>query len=184
MSGRSGILAAVLLILVGVAGGAGPVHASSTVADFAGAKALSALMGEASDALEETSVEVPEDVSERDVLLLGLNVYYEARGEGLSGKAAVAHVTLNRLKDDRWPSTIEGVILQPGQFSWTRKPSKIVDWDALRASVMVAAKALGGVLRDRTGGALYFHAARLGEPGWTRGLNRIAQIGAHTFYVD
>lgn len=183
MPGRSGNLAIIFLILVGVSFGAGAAHASST-AGVPSARALNAMMAKASDALEQTPVELPEHVSERDVLLLGLNIYYEARGEGLSGKAAVAHVTLNRLKDGRWPATMTGVILQPGQFSWTRNPPEIADREALRASLMVAAKALSGVLRDRTGGALYFHAARLGEPDWTRGLTRIAQIGAHTFYAD
>src|SRR3546814_19382036 len=72
--------------------------------------------------------------------------------------------------------------MQPSQFSWTRKPPKIEDWEALKASVVVAARAMSGNLRDRTGGALYFHAARLGSPKWAQGLTRLAQIGAHTFY--
>lgn len=181
---RSEILALMFLILVGVSSGTGSALGSSTVAGFPSGRTLNALMAKASDALEQTVADLPAHVSERDVVMLALNIYYEARGEGLSGKAAVAHVTLNRLKDERWPSTVTGVILQPGQFSWTRNPPEIADWEALRISVMVAAKALSGTLRDRTGGALYFHAARLGEPDWTRGLTRIAQIGAHTFYAD
>lgn len=182
MPRRNAILATILLILVTATGGAGLAHAASSASGFPESKALGALMARASDALEQSGVDVPEDVAERDVLLLALNVYYEARGEGLSGKAAVAHVTLNRLKDERFPGTLTEVILQPGQFSWTRKPPEIADREALRTSVMVAAKTLAGVLRDRTGGALYFHAARLGEPSWTRGLTRLARIGAHTFY--
>lgn len=184
MPGRSGVFAAILLILVGVLTGAGTAHATSAVAGYPGGRALASAMAQAHEALAQSDIEVPDGISERDVLLLALNVYYEARGEGLAGKAAVANVTLNRLGDRRWPSTLAEVILQPGQFSWTRKPPRIEDREALRASVMVAAKALSGVLRDRTGGALYFHAARLGEPDWTRGLTRIARIGAHTFYAD
>jgi len=154
------------------------------MAGYPGSQALKSVMAKAWDALDLEAVALPDEVSERDVVLLALNIYYEARGEGISGKAAVAFVTLNRLKDGRFPPTLAEVILQPKQFSWTRRPPEIQDWEALRASLMIAAKALTGALRDRTGGALYFHAARLGEPEWTRGLTRIAQIGAHTFYSD
>lgn len=184
MPGRSGILAVILLVLAGALTGAGPAQATSAVAGYPGGRALATAMAEAHEAFRQTDIALPDGVSERDVQLLALNVYYEARGEGLAGKAAVANVTLNRLRDQRWPETLAEVILQPGQFSWTRKPARIADWEALRASVVVAAKALSGTLRDRTGGALYFHAARLGEPDWTRGLTRLARIGAHTFYAD
>ena len=183
MLGRSNIVAVILSLALVLGAGNGTALASST-AGFPGSSALSALLAKASDARRQADIEIPTEVSERDVLMLALNVYYEARGEGVSGKAAVAHVTLNRLKDERWPKTLSEVILQPGQFSWTRKPPQIEDREALKASIMVAAKALNGTLRDRTGGALYFHAARLGEPDWTQGLTRIAQIGSHTFYAD
>ncbi len=183
MLGRSNIIA-VFLSLVMVLFAAGDSARASSTAGFPGSGALSALLAKASDTMRQAKIDVPKEVSERDVLMLALNVYYEARGEGVSGKAAVAHVTLNRLKDDRWPKTLSEVILQPGQFSWTRQPPKIEDSEALKASIMVATKALNGTLRDRTGGALYFHAARLGEPDWTQRLTRIAQIGSHTFYSD
>lgn len=41
----------------------------------------------------------------------------EAEGEGIKGKAMVIAVVLNRVKDSRFPDTIEGVIFQKGQFS-------------------------------------------------------------------
>jgi len=181
--GRSNIIVVFLSLALFLSVGSLTVRASST-AGFPGGSALSAVLAKASDTMRQSNIEVPQELSERDVLMLALNVYYEARGEGVSGKAAVAHVTLNRLRDDRWPKTLSEVILQPGQFSWTRKPPQIHDREALKASIMVATKALNGTLRDRTGGALYFHAARLGEPGWTQGLTRISQIGSHTFYSD
>ena len=183
MLGRSYIFAALVAIALCFGAGAEDARASST-AGLPDGSALHAVLAKASDTLRQANIEVPDEVSERDVLMLALNVYFEARGEGISGKAAVAHVTLNRLKDDRWPKTLSEVILQPGQFSWTRKPPKIEDREALKASIMVAMRALEGSLRDRTGGALYFHAARLGDPAWTQGLTRIAQIGSHTFYAD
>lgn len=172
------------MVFLGIAVAATPASATTAGVALPGHKALSRVLASASEALDETAIRLPADVSVYDVLLLALNVYYEARGEGTSGKAAVANVTLNRVRDGRWPETISGVILQPGQFSWTRRPPQIEDWDALKASVVVAAKALTGSLRDRTGGALYFHAASLGSPEWTQGLTLVARIGSHTFYSD
>ncbi len=184
MPGRNGFLTAFFIVLFGAAVGAGAAHATSTVTGYPGSQALRSVLAKASYVLDQSSLVLPDDISEHDVVMLALNIYYEARGEGLSGKAAVAFVTLNRLKDGRFPATLSEVILQPKQFSWTSRPPEIQDWDALRASLMVAAKALTGVLRDRTGGALYFHAAHLGEPEWIRGLPPLARIGAQTFYAD
>lgn len=41
----------------------------------------------------------------------------EAEGDGIKGKAMVMAVILNRVKDPRFPDTIEGVIFQKNQFS-------------------------------------------------------------------
>ena len=43
---------------------------------------------------------------------MSLNIYYEARGESWRGKTAVAHVTLNRVKHEKYPNTVCGVVLQ------------------------------------------------------------------------
>ena len=41
----------------------------------------------------------------------------EAGDQGIYGIALVMRVCLNRVEDSGWPSTIEGVITQPGQYS-------------------------------------------------------------------
>ena len=41
----------------------------------------------------------------------------EAGDQGTYGIALVMRVCLNRVEDSGWPSTIEGVITQPGQYS-------------------------------------------------------------------
>ena len=43
---------------------------------------------------------------------MALNIYYEARGEGWKGKAAVAHVVQNRVEHPKYPNTVCGVVLQ------------------------------------------------------------------------
>src|SRR6056300_189428 len=43
---------------------------------------------------------------------LALNIYFEARNQSFDGKVSVSHVVLNRVKDNRYPNTICGVIYQ------------------------------------------------------------------------
>ncbi|UIW10497.1 endolysin [Aeromonas phage BUCT695] len=94
---------------------------------------------------------------------LTLNIYMEAGGEGYHGMEMVADVTINRLHDDRFPDTVQNVVLQKGQFSWVRKlPSrnakgllvykkrllaskklrKKVEWRAFQTAALIADKAL------------------------------------------
>jgi len=55
--------------------------------------------------------------TEEDVEALARIVYWEARGECQEGQMAVANVVLNRVRDGRWPDTIQKVIAQRGQFT-------------------------------------------------------------------
>ena len=43
---------------------------------------------------------------------LAKNMYFEARNQGLAGQLAVSLVVMNRVKDERFPNTICGVIEQ------------------------------------------------------------------------
>ena len=57
-----------------------------------------------------------------EVLCLAENIYFEARAESYSGKAAVGNVTRNRVLDTRWPSTYCEVVQQgPKRESWKTK---------------------------------------------------------------
>ena len=60
-----------------------------------------------------------------EITCLAENIYFEARAESYSGKAAVANVTKNRVKDSRWPSTFCGVVTDgPVKESWKTKQHK------------------------------------------------------------
>ena len=60
-----------------------------------------------------------------EVLCLAENIYFEARAESYSGKAAVGNVTRNRVLDTRWPSTYCEVVQQgPKRESWKTKQHK------------------------------------------------------------
>lgn len=57
-----------------------------------------------------------------EVLCLAENIYFEARAESYSGKAAVGNVTRNRVLDKRWPGTYCEVVQQgPKRESWKTK---------------------------------------------------------------
>jgi spore germination cell wall hydrolase CwlJ-like protein len=60
-----------------------------------------------------------------EVQCLAENIYFEARAESFSGKAAVGNVTRNRVNDKRWPDTYCGVVTQgPVRESWKTKQHK------------------------------------------------------------
>jgi hypothetical protein len=109
-------------------------------------------------------------------------VFYEARSESLQGKLAVARVIINRSESGRFPSSLCGVVTQPGQFSFVRSghipaaPTSTHQWSD---SVAVARIASTDGWDSAAEGALYFHARRV-APGW--GRPRVAQIDNHIFY--
>jgi len=60
----------------------------------------------------------PIALTSTDVECLAKNIYFEARGENIKGQLAVGLVTINRMKDERWPDDVCGVVYQNKQFSW------------------------------------------------------------------
>jgi N-acetylmuramoyl-L-alanine amidase len=52
---------------------------------------------------------------------LAQNIYHEARGESYNGKIAVANVTLNRVRSEKFPSTICGVVKQAVYSRWWKE---------------------------------------------------------------
>jgi N-acetylmuramoyl-L-alanine amidase len=88
------------------------------------------------------------------------NLYHEARGEDVLGRAAVAHVTLNRVRSPAYPDTVCGVVWQKGPFSRTEdgRSDRMTDLDAIGQAVDIALAASRGKLKDPTGGALHYYA--------------------------
>ena len=53
---------------------------------------------------------------------MALNIYHEAKNQSVTGQIAVGLVVINRVKDNRFPSTICDVIMQgPIRESWKTK---------------------------------------------------------------
>jgi hypothetical protein len=124
----------------------------------------------------------------RDLECLTQAVYYEARGEGAAGQAAVAQVVLNRSRHPAFPKSVCGVVYQgvnsrSCQFSFACDGSvnRRVDQSAWRRAEKVAARALAGSVMEEVGTATHFHVTRV-SPNWGSRLRRVAQIGTHVFY--
>lgn len=121
-------------------------------------------------------------VSRTDLNCLARNVYHEARGEPLEGQIAVAQVTLNRVKDSRFGSTVCAVVYAPRQFSWTlNKNVRIRDQKAWEASLLIARAVLTNSTPIPDLSALYFHTPQV-NPSWNRNKQVVARIGNHIFY--
>lgn len=120
------------------------------------------------------------DLDDETTCLAGA-VYFESRGEPLSGQLAVANVILNRTRSGRFPKTICSVVTQPGQFSFVRggRVPDIADCAYYRTAIAVARVAIAGVWESPAADALFFHARRA-APGWHR--IQIAAIGNQVFY--
>lgn len=118
---------------------------------------------------------------DNELFCLTQNVYYEARGESRAGKIAVALVTLNRIDDKRYPSTICGVVFQKKQFSWTTSYNKGgINMPQWRLSQEAALEAY--MNRDILGNfkATHFHNTTV-NPRWK--LRKVAKISNHIFYM-
>lgn len=153
-------------------------------------------------------VKLIKPVSQKDLQCLAENVYYEARGESLLGKIAVAQVTINRAKHPRWPNSICNVVYQEYtktiegeyyddanteprqirtcQFSWVCDPQRspiAKNSQQWRESLQVANSLLAvdsKMIKDITNGATFFHAKELGRV-WPQ-YKKVAVIDNHVFY--
>jgi hypothetical protein len=124
-------------------------------------------------------------------LCLARNIYFEARGEGARGQYAVAAVTLNRVREKRWPDGVCGVVYQKKQFSWTisrpmSQPAVIGDRAAWQRAAEVAVLSLVGLAPDYSEGATHYVAPkRLRQmPVWTTAMAVSHRIDGHVFFAE
>jgi spore germination cell wall hydrolase CwlJ-like protein len=117
-----------------------------------------------------------------DLRCLANAIYFEAKGEPLSGQLAVAKVILNRTQSGRFPKSVCSVVMQSGQFSFVRGgvlPQAPETCRAFHTAVAIAQVAMDDDWDSAAGDALYFHARRV-SPGWR--MTKVASIGNHVFY--
>lgn len=114
----------------------------------------------------------------QELELLARLVHAEAEGEPFAGRVGVAAVVLNRVRHNRFPDSVAGVIFQPRAFEPVAN-GRI--WEEPDSTAWQAAKAaLDGW--DPTGGALYFYnPAKVSGSSWIWQVHVTGQIGRHTF---
>ena len=79
--------------------------------------AVASIIGLSAQAV--TFAEEANSLPNKEISCLAKNIYFEAKNQGTGGWLAVAFVTLNRVKDTRYPNTICEVVYQgPSKPSW------------------------------------------------------------------
>jgi len=156
------------------------------------------------------SITTSADEESPEFICLVENIYFESKGESMRGKIAVGIVTLNRLKDPRYPKTICEVVKQgPVRESWKTRQDPTLSADQRQYnpirhrcqfswwcdgykerikydenwidSVRAAKSALSGRYDDLVDGATHYHAVYV-TPEWANRLRFIVQIDNHRFY--
>jgi len=138
-----------------------------------------------------------------EITCLAKNMYFEARNQSFAGMLAVANVTINRVKDKRFPNTICNVVKQGPtraswkgtgklipirnkcQFSWycDGKPDTPANKKVYESIYHLAFL----ILHDRmpyldiTDGATHYHADYI-NPSWVSSKVRTVEIEDHIFY--
>ncbi|WP_307087910.1 cell wall hydrolase [Sphingomonas faeni] len=108
-------------------------------------------------------------------------IYFESKGEPLTGQLAVAEVIINRAKSGRFPADVCAVVKQRGQFSFVRggQIPNINAGTAYRTAIAVAKVALADAWNSPADKALYFNTPDR-RPS-VRAI-KVASIGNHIFY--
>lgn len=116
-------------------------------------------------------------------MCLSKTIHHEARGESEKGKLAVAHVVLNRVHSQKFPTSICGVVYQKTgrvcQFSWVCQKRGKIKTDYINETKGIAHKVLAQKTADPTKGALFFHNKTV-----RKNKRTVAKtvIGNHIFY--
>jgi len=116
---------------------------------------------------------------------LAMNIYFEGRGESAKGRAAIASVTMNRVRSKRYPNSVCEVVWQRRQFSWTHIAPRhhvITDHKAWHQAIVVAQLFLSGAQVSLVGNATHYHSVNV-EPSWQDDTKLVALVGDHMFYA-
>jgi hypothetical protein len=177
-----------------VANGATPLHAALGVAP----RCVSAKSSDDKIRFADAGAPMPKlgpslsfDAEDRDYIIR--TIAFEAGEEPDEGKAAVAHVILNRKRVGRWGDSIKEVVTHPWQFEpWMTKKSQMKNLSRedprYKDAARVTDAVLAGDMPDPTAGATHFlnptivRKRRGGSlPDWASGEGQ--PIGQHVFYM-
>lgn len=116
------------------------------------------------------------------LLWLSLNVYFESRSDPPLAQIAVAHVTLNRMKQSG--ESAKYIVLKNKQFSWTNQKKDYFPYDlkSFTNSFRYVMIAVNGY--DFTKGSTFYYKKGTKEPNWAKDKFYVAQFGSHKFYKN
>ncbi len=137
---------------------------------------------------------------DRDVFLVAMTAFAEARSEGVSGIRAQIHSVINRYREKDWDAgkSLAATVLKPYAYSaWNSKdPNRVeacsvaMNNTLMQMCINETEMAISGRTDDPTGGATHYYVKGSPEPDWVTGAGRApaatftVQIGRHLFYKD
>ena len=132
---------------------------------------------------------LPIPKSDKQMSCLAEALYFEARGEPITGQLAVGEVILNRVEDRRYPSSICKVINQGTgrrfacQFTYTcdGKLETVHERKPYEMALKIAKILLTTHDRKLTKGSTHYHSNYV-NPQWSKKFQRVARFGRHIFY--
>lgn len=126
----------------------------------------------------------------KNVLILALNVFHEARGETLVGQQAVIDVVFNRVNSENYPDSIAGVVYQNKQFSWTLNNDRVTILKKEEKSWIKCQQLAFIVYTNRKhlslNGELYLHYVNkniVNNVTWAKNFTKRKIIGQHIFLM-
>ena len=131
-------------------------------------------------------------------MCLALNLYFEARDQPVVGQLAVGFSTMNRVKDERYPDSVCGVVKQAQYSAWDSKnpirhrcqyswfcdgmSDEPKNSKAMLEATILAANIFYGRVTDISDGATHYHATWINAPYWTEQMTTVFTIDDHIFY--
>lgn len=137
--------------------------------------------------IQEQELKQTSQYSGDQIAILERIVEAEATGEDILGKMLVANVVLNRVKDNEFPNTIEGVVFESKGGRYQFSPIR----DKRYWSVTITDETKRAVQRvlsgeDNSNGALYFMARSISNSSnvawFDQSLTKVMQHGVHEFF--
>lgn len=110
--------------------------------------------------------------------LLARLVHSEAEGEPYEGQVAVAAVVLNRIKDSRFPNTLEGVVYEKSAFEVVSN-GRI--YQPASSSAINATKAAINGWDPSYGSIFFYNPDKLKGWNWVQSRPIVRRIGNHVF---
>lgn len=127
--------------------------------------------------------------TEEEIIMLERIVEAEATGEDMKGKILIVNVVMNRMNNDAFPDTVEGVIFQNTKGKYQFSPisdKRFWTVKVTEESKEAVQRAIDG--EDYSEGALYFMArkrANKNNARWfDKNLKRLFSHGGHEFFTN